>query len=176
MTGDQTRSPAARLAAWMAALAALLSLTLLFGWFEARREHPNRQAMGEVSGGVAELALKQNHAGHYLADGTINGRAVTFMLDTGATSIAIPADLARELNLPRLAPVTVQTANGLTEGWLTRLDEVALGPFREYDLRAVIQPEYEGEVLLGMNFLRTLDWVQRDRTLLLRRYTSENTR
>ncbi len=164
----------------MGALAVLVALVMLFGWLEARRHHPNRRAGGAIVDGIAEMTLVQNHAGHYLADGTINGRPVTFMLDTGATSIAVPAALAGELNLPKLAPVTVSTAAGPAAGWLTRLDEVALGPFREYELRAVIQPGYDGEVLLGMNFLRQIDWVQRDRTLLLRRYGSaeiiENTR
>lgn len=170
MNQSPPSTDAARYATWFWWLLVLVVLTAGFSLFEARKNNPNSQVVGRIEGGVAEVELVQGRGGHYVANGRINGAEATFMLDTGATAVAIPAALASRLGLERLSTVTVATANGMAEGYLTRLDEVRLGPIVRRDVRAIIQPTLRGEVLLGMSFLRELELVQRDRTLILRQY------
>ena len=159
-----------KLAVGMLWLLVLVVLASAFAWLEARRNNPNRNLSGRVTDGVIEVTLEQNRGGHYVATGGINGRDVELVLDTGATAVAIPGALAADLGLERMGEVIVQTANGDARAYLTRLDEVRLGPIVMRDVRAVIQPTMQGEVLLGMTFLRELEMVQRDRTLILRQY------
>jgi len=91
------------------------------------------------------------------------------MLDTGATDVAIPERVARQLDLARGAPVQVSTANGRTEGYRTRLNSVQLGDIRLRDVRAMVVPGLDGDqILLGMSALKQLEFTQRSGTLLLR--------
>ncbi len=156
------------IATWVAILALL---TVLFGgWFE-RSLNPNADPQARLGvNGVREVVLMQNRGGHYVATGAINGRATTFMLDTGATDVSVPARLAERLGLERGSPRRARTANGTITVYDTRLDEVDLGGIVLRGVRASINPYMTGddEVLLGMSFLRHLELVQRDRELTIR--------
>ena len=124
---------------------------------------------GLSADGVREVVLRQNRAGHYVASGGINGQPVTFLLDTGATSVSIPASVAGRLGLKRGAAMRAHTANGTVTTYATRLDEVRLGNISLENVRADINPHMLGdEVLLGMSFLRKLEFTQRDRELTIR--------
>ena len=90
-------------------------------------------------------------------------------MDTGATSVSVPASVARPIGLKRGAPQRANTANGQITTYATRLDEVRLGDIRLDNVRADINPHMQGdEVLLGMSFLRKLEFTQRDRELTIR--------
>ena len=105
----------------------------------------------------------------FVADGEVNGRRVTFLLDTGATYIALPAQLARELKLKLGPPITLQTAAGPATGYPTRLDSVRLAGIEMRDMAAVVSEGLEpGQVLLGMNFLKRLEMTQRGEQLVLK--------
>jgi aspartyl protease family protein len=153
--------------AWIVVLGLLSAF--FSGWLE-QRDNPNQQVRTQLnSEGVREVVLEQNRAGHYVANGAINGEAVTFLLDTGATSVSVPGGLAAELGLKRGAPLRAKTANGTITTYATRLDEVQLGSIAIENIRADINPRMRGkEVLLGMSFLRKLEFTQRDRTLTIR--------
>ncbi len=136
------------------------------GW-EATQNNPNSAQV--LRGQQGELTLIRNRAGHYVADGEINGRRVTFLLDTGATAVALPSALARELGVKRGAAVTVQTANGAAAGYETRLDSVRLGPIEMRDVGALVANGLDTEtVLLGMSFLKRVEFMQREDRLILR--------
>ena len=136
------------------------------GW-EAREVNPNTARVLNLQQG--ELTLARNRAGHYVAEGEINGRRVTFLLDTGATWVALPLALGRELGLKRGAAVTLQTANGPAIGYQTRLERVRLGPLELRDVAAVMADGLDAEaVLLGMSFLKRVEFTQRDGQLILR--------
>ncbi|MCK5899141.1 MAG: TIGR02281 family clan AA aspartic protease, partial [Methylococcales bacterium] len=118
---------------------------------------------------IPEVMLKQNRRGHYVANGTINNQKVTFLLDTGATGISIPQGVAQRLQLKSGYPTQVNTANGTITVYSTELKTVSLGAIRLTNLRGHINPHMEGdEILLGMTFMRHLELIQRDQTLLLR--------
>lgn len=119
--------------------------------------HPNTHILETAEPGKP-LTLKRNRAGHYEAPGFINGQPVTFLLDTGATYVAVPANLADELGLEPGRSTWFNTANGRVEGALTHLDEVRLGAIHMADVQGSISPESEQDiVLLGMSFLGLLN-------------------
>ncbi len=150
--------------AWMLIIAGLY---WFFGNWEGKQVNPNTARVLNQQQG--ELVLERNRAGHYVAEGEINGRHVTFLLDTGATWVALPTGLARELGLKRGAAVTLRTANGAAVGYQTRLDRVRLGPIEIRDVAALVADGMDADtVLLGMNFLKQLEFTQRGAEMVLR--------
>ncbi len=119
-----------------------------------------------------QLVLRRHASGHYIAAGRINNTEVTFLVDTGATVVALSKQLARRLRLKLGNRRAVQTANGRTRGYETVLDNVALGALRMERVRAVVLPDMKsGErVLLGMSFLEGFEMTQRDGTLTIRQH------
>lgn len=134
---------------------------------EAQDNNPNTaRALNAQTG---EVRLLRNRAGHYVAEGEINGRTVTFLLDTGATSVALPLALGRELGLKRGAAITLMTANGSATGYETRLARVKLGAIELNDVAAVMSDGLGSDaVLLGMSFLKRIEFTQRGNELVLR--------
>ena len=154
---------------YVAWLLALGLLTWGFnGWLNKAR-NPNQHPVSMASDEVREVQLLRNRYGHYNASGRINGQAVEFMLDTGATDVAVPGRLASHLGLTRGPAVGIQTANGTTTAYTTHLDSLQLGKIEMHDVKAQISPSMDGdEVLLGMSVLKHLDFNQQGDTLTLR--------
>ncbi|MDR2015157.1 MAG: retroviral-like aspartic protease family protein [Azoarcus sp.] len=163
--------PMGRGMAWLAALALIGVLWLFFEGVQDRRANPNRH-LTVAPGAASELVLKRNPDGHYFVPGAINGQPVTFMLDTGATQVALPARLGRRLGLQAIGPaIQISTANGIVEGRMTLIDELAFGPFALRQTQATLNPGMDGDeiILLGMNVLKRLELAQRGDTLVLRK-------
>ncbi|WP_313222422.1 retropepsin-like aspartic protease family protein [Stutzerimonas nitrititolerans] len=154
--------------------AGILLATRFFADWEESRYNPNQQPVSVVQGDQIEVLLEGNAQGHFVADGRINGKPVTFLLDTGATDVAIPAELAEELGLSRGAPVNLLTANGQTTGFRTRLESLAIGEIVLRDVRAIVAPGFGGDqILLGMSALKQLEFTQRAGTLVLRQHATD---
>lgn len=169
----QPGSRAGRIMLILAWAAGLFLATQFFSQWERRQENPNAVVTSQQHEGYIEVKLVGNGQGHFVASGQINGRPVDFMLDTGATDVAIPTRLAERLGLEKGSPVTLSTANGRSEGYRTRLDRVQLGDIVLRDVRALVAPGLDGEqVLLGMSALKQLEFTQRGGTLLLRQTTN----
>src|SRR5688500_10271178 len=117
---------------WLVIMAAVA--WLFYGYLEGEL-NPNR--VPHVTG-TGEVVLKRNRAGHFVASGTINGRPVTFLVDTGATQFSVPRQLAEELGLERGTPVQLMTAAGPSRGYATRLASVELASLRLDDARAIV--------------------------------------
>jgi aspartyl protease family protein len=154
------------IAAW------ILLLALLTFFFNDRLDHqrnPNRN-LNTVSGtDTPSVQLQRNRFGHYVATGAINGQPVEFMLDTGATDVSIPVAIADKLNLKRGRPAVYQTANGPITAWRTTIADIQLGPLHVGPVTASINPgDSTGAILLGMSFLRELDFSQQGNTLTLK--------
>ncbi len=156
------------MAAWVLALGLL---TLFFNGILDRQYNPNQQLnMATTLDEPEAVVLIRNKYGHYIASGEINGEAVVFLLDTGATDVAISDSLARRLNLKRGAQFIANTANGQVRSWRTHLKRVNLGGIELFNVRGSILPSMKGnEVLLGMSFLKQLELIQRGETLTIRR-------
>lgn len=144
-----------------------LGASYFSGWLD-RQNNPNTNPASRGIGGVVQIELAPNRAGHYVASGTVNGASVEFMLDTGATTVAIPGPLADRIGLQRGREIITSTANGNAIGFVTTLDSVQLGAIVLRRIPAIILPGFkDGEILLGMTFLEQLDWQQKDGQLLL---------
>jgi aspartyl protease family protein len=154
-------------AAWIVGLALL---GLFFHQYLEGEHNPNLNLEISASAdGRAEVVLKRNRLGHYVAPGTINGEPVTFLVDTGASAVALPLQLARELGLPLRSGGRSKTANGIVNTWTTHIDSLAIGALHARNVHAVVMPNMPGhEVLLGMTFLRRVELFQHDGRLTLR--------
>lgn len=158
----------------MQALAWLVLIVLgvfFFGDVLDRQYNPNQSLQTSYGDGAKEVVLQRNKYGHYVTSGEINGQPVTFMLDTGATGVAIPAKVARQLGLRRGQAFATQTANGMSTSYAARLEHVSVGGITLEDVQAGITPGLQTEqVLLGMSFLKHIEFTQRGDTLILRQY------
>ena len=153
----------------MALAASLLVLGMFYLYFESSlqaRDHPNRDL--QIAPG-SEVVLKRSYDGHYIFPGTINGRPVSFLLDTGATLVSVPAHRAEELGLAAGVHQKSVTANGMVVTRATRVEALAFGPFVMRGVPASLNPGMAGDqVLLGMSVLKHLEFTQRGDTLILR--------
>lgn len=155
------------ISAWLLGFAMLL---LYFNYFLDNEQNPNQSVYSRIDEtGKTEVILKRNRYGHYVSNGKINGKTVQFMLDTGATDVAIPARVAKELALRRGPEKKYSTANGMVTAYSTILDSVSIGPIEVRGVRASINPALKGrEILLGMSVLKRIEFTQRGDTLILR--------
>lgn len=154
-------------AAWVLLL---LLLTLLFSHWLKQQNNPNQNLEVRADpDGQDVIVLQRNRSGHYLASGFVNRVPVTFLLDTGATYVAVSEDLADEAGLRKGIASTSMTANGPVRSWQTTVDELRLGPINMHKVPASILPSLSGdEVLLGMSFLKHLELRQTNDRLMIR--------
>ncbi len=152
--------------AWLLFLA---MLTFGFKDYLDQQNNPNQDISTVSNNNIAEVRLKQNRYGHYVVNGQINNSPVTFLLDTGATLISIPEEIANKLQLKKGYPTQSRTANGTITVYSTRIDLVSIGNIKLTNIRASINPHMDGdEILLGMSFMKHLEMIQKGKELILR--------
>ncbi|PHS72442.1 MAG: TIGR02281 family clan AA aspartic protease [Cycloclasticus sp.] len=153
--------------AWVGFLAMLV---IGFDRYLGQQANPNESPeVTYASDGAAEVKLAQNKQGHYIANGQLNDHWVTFVLDTGATNISIPAKVAQRMGLTKGNPERTRTANGDIVVYRVILGSVTLGAIKLNNVKAHINPHMSGEaVLLGMSFLKHVEMAQKDKQLTLR--------
>ena len=155
-------------AAWLVALALL---TFYFNQWLEERQNPNSRPIAMSENGINQVILERNYQHHYVATGTINGISVTFLVDTGATTVSVPAHLADKLQLRPGVPQMTNTANGIIETRATTINELRLGTITLSNVRASINPGMRSdEILLGMSALKNIEFTHRDGVLTLKQY------
>jgi len=169
---NKQRDFSSRAGTAMTAAAWLIFLAMLFGVFDhlvSQRNNPNQNIVTTLNGPQKEIILTRNAYGHYVSSGTINNHDVVFLLDTGATDIAIPESIAEQIGLIKGREVYIKTANGNAIAYRSQLNSVAIGEIKLYDLNATILTSMTGkEILLGMNFLKHFEITQKGKTLTIR--------
>jgi aspartyl protease family protein len=114
----------------------------------------------ERIGAGGEAVLRRRWSGEFIVPGTVNGRPVSFVFDTGASAVVLTAEDAAAAGLKfsrQDYSVDVTTANGATTSAPARLDRVAVGGIVERDVRALVaRPGVLRQSLLGMSFLERL--------------------
>jgi len=147
----------------------LAGTTFIFNDVLEDINNPNQQLTVSLNvNGDREIVLQRNRYGHYVATGKINGQSVNFLLDTGATLVAIPEHIAKKLNLRKGRGFQTETANGLSQSYATRLDSVALGDIVMTNVQGSISTGMDfDEILLGMSFLKNLNMNQQGKILIL---------
>lgn len=178
MDGHTVSGAAGRKAGlWMLSLAWIAGLILasrFFADWEQKAYNPNTQPISRHQGAWVEVVLRANAQGHFFSTGRINNQAVVFLLDTGATDVAIPMSLSRTLGLEPQEAQSIRTANGIITGRRTHIDRLSLGDIVLRDVRAILIPDVKDQsILLGMSALKQLEFTQRDGTLVLRQAISE---
>lgn len=149
-------------------LIALALLTMLFNNWLDKQQNPNGALAAANVAIDTPVILKRNRQGHYVASGLVNEQPVVFLLDTGATVISIPENIAERMGLEKGPAVQVGTANGSIKVYSTQLDSVQLGHIVLKNVRGHINPYMNGETaLLGMSFLKHLELQQSGNTLKL---------
>ena len=111
------------------------------------------------------VEIQRGPDGHYHWPGTINGRNVEFLIDTGATGTAISAALARDLGLVSIGQVQSRTAAGVVQGDVVRADLTLEGGVSAQCLRVVALAGLGDRPLLGMDVLGRLRWQQHEGVL-----------
>lgn len=150
---------------------ALILMTLFFGRLEKRQHNPNQVPVSIAAAHRVEVILERNKAGHYVTSGTINGQAVEFLVDTGATDVVIPLNLANELGLQPGYRSQAMTANGLIVVYATEINQLSIGQINLTNIRASINPSmHTSGILLGMSALKQIEFIQQGNQLTLRQY------
>jgi aspartyl protease family protein len=115
-------------------------------------------SVGEQAGSKSSgsrIVLTVGDGGHFLAQGSINGKAVQFMVDTGATAVAMGAAEAKRMGIDYTSgrPVRMSTANGQTMGYLLTLNSVRIGDVEVQNVEAIVSQQAMPYVLLGNSYL-----------------------
>ncbi len=113
-------------------------------------------SQGAQPGGAngSKIVLPMGSGGHFFAQGLVNGRPIRFMVDTGATTVALGVSDAQRMGIDyqKGLPVRMGTANGIAQGWKIKLSSVKIGDVEVYEVDAIVGPDMPF-ALLGNSFL-----------------------
>jgi aspartyl protease family protein len=115
------------------------------------------------------VTLAADPRGHFITDGAINGVPVRFLVDTGATMVAIPAAEAVRLGIDyrRGQPGLSATAGGMVPTYRVKLDSVRLGAIEIANVDGVVLEQGLDAALLGMSFLNRVEMKRDGHTMVL---------
>ena len=127
---------------------------------------------GGSGGGAATVTLTADGRGHFLAQGSVNGAAMRFMVDTGATFVALSAADATRAGIDyrgKGQQGSVATANGVVRAWKVPGNTVRIGDITLYEVDAAVSETGMPFVLLGMSFLNRLEMKREGDTMTLKK-------
>lgn len=137
-----------------------------------RRLVVGEHAVSVGATGVASesIVLQGDSRGHFHAQGAVNGVAIRFLVDTGATSVALGRSDALKAGVAytRGEPRIMETANGQARGWLVSLDSVRINGITLRNVPGVVLEVDMPQALLGMSFLNRMDMRREGGALYLR--------
>jgi aspartyl protease family protein len=130
-----------------------------------------RSANAAPSSGRAKVTLAADTRGMFFSEGSINGLPVRFMVDTGATFVALSAADANRLGIDfrKGRTVIIQTANGRVVNYQVMLDRVRLGDIELTNIECVVGEQEMPFALLGMSFLNRLEMQREGSSMTLTR-------
>ena len=123
-----------------------------------------------VPSGHVTVTLNSDGSGHFITSGSINGAAMKFLVDTGATMVSMGLEDARRSGVNYLAGTRghSQTANGITPVYKVKLGSVRLGDITLNDVDGLVHENNSLPlVLLGMSFLGQLEMRREGNSLTL---------
>jgi aspartyl protease family protein len=117
------------------------------------------------------ITIRRDASLHYLVNGEVNGRSAPFVVDTGATLIALSGEQASRLGLnwQNNPSGRVETAGGATKAYSLMLEKVSIGGLDVHHVEAVVIPKQTIPALLGMSFLRHFEMSESDNVLTLKK-------
>jgi aspartyl protease family protein len=126
-----------------------------------------------AGGGGSRIVLTAGTGGHFMTQGSINGKVVQFLVDTGATSVSMGAAEARRLGIDyeKGQRGMAQTANGNVNTYRIKLDRVRIQDVEVFNVDATVMPSNMSEILLGNSFLNRFQMQKAaDQLTLIRRF------
>jgi aspartyl protease family protein len=155
---DKNKSP---IGIGMIGIAWLLIMVVAALWYHewtGQQYNPNQNIVGSNDGGSTTIKLTANKQHQYVAKGKIGNITGVFIVDTGATEVVVPQQLARLANLQQGAPAKAMTANGLITVYSTIIPVMNIGPLKIRNVEASINPAMQGPgILLGMSALKDME-------------------
>ena len=149
------------------------SAVLLIDGEEVTARLDGRVSARKRTATVQEVQVWRNTTGMYTTVGSINGLPVSFLVDTGATQVAMNASQARRLGIDYHVtgrPAEVTTASGVERAWLVMLDSVKVGDLEVRNVAAVVLEGVQPQVtLLGMSYLGRMEILNEGRLMTLRK-------
>lgn len=120
---------------------------------------------------AAVISLTADSAGHFTTMGSVNGVPVRFLVDTGATLIALGASDAARANIDyrQGQPGITMTANGTARVWRVTLNSVRVGGVTLHQVNAVVTEHDQPIALLGMSFLNRMEMKRDGVTMTLKK-------
>ncbi|GAB1267693.1 TIGR02281 family clan AA aspartic protease [Aurantivibrio infirmus] len=118
----------------------------------------------------ATVRINANSGGHYDVQGRINGRAVDFLVDTGATTIAMNMPTAEKLGIryEKGERIQVSTANGIAQAYRVKLKSVRIGDVEVNNVDAAVSlGDFPTKILLGNSFLSRVEMRTENGLLIL---------
>jgi clan AA aspartic protease (TIGR02281 family) len=113
------------------------------------------------------LDLRADRSGNYLVPGSINGVPVTFLVDTGASTVSVSSEMAKQMGLVGCMPTNSSTANGAVSHCTSAARTVTFGNFEALNVQVGVLPNLGSHALLGMNVLRAMNLSQKDGRLVI---------
>jgi aspartyl protease family protein len=130
-----------------------------YGGEDYRLSLSNRVAGEFRAAKQSQVMITSDQYGQYHVRGAVNNRFTSFLVDTGASVVAISSATAASLGIEYGSGEkgVLYTAQGTTDSYFVNLDEVVVGGITAYNVKgAVIEGDYPVEPLLGMSFLRSV--------------------
>lgn len=128
-------------------------------------------SIGGSGGGAngTQIVLSAVSGGHFVTQGQVNGRSTRFMVDTGATSVAMGADEARRMGIKFEDGDKFygSTANGTVVGYRVSLNSVRIQDVEVFNVEAAVLPQPMPHILLGNSFLTRFQMKRENDTLTL---------
>jgi aspartyl protease family protein len=128
---------------------------------------------GASPGGGSQIVLTAGHGGHFTTEGSINGRSVQFLVDTGATMVSMSVDEARRIGVKFEdgRQGYSSTANGIIQTYAVTLSKVRIKDVELFDVPASVSTGSMPYVLLGNSFLTRFQMKrENDQMTLTKRY------
>lgn len=145
--------------------------TLRIGASPVRVDGPGGPGGAAGAAAGTHIVLSAGGGGHFVATGQINGATVRFVVDTGASTVALSASLATRIGINYRAGerVVMGTANGNTAAYRVTLDSVRIGDVEVFGVEATVVPSDMPYVLLGNTFLSRFRIRQENNLMMLER-------
>lgn len=142
--------------------------TWLLHQHQEKLRNPNNEVITSTDGSKRSITLQRDRHAQYLVTGFVNNARTEFLVDTGASSVSIPEEVAKRAGLVRKQKITTSTANGFGTAYITDIDVIRIGELEVRNPEGHINPGLSDYVLLGMSVLQNYQLEQVGDELIIR--------